>query len=451
MPECIVRFSGNNLNEPLIIKCLVNLLANAGEKHLLVVSSPREIQDLLSKGIQPLRSSSGNPELLISQLKNELKKITATYALPQSATLDELLNKLDILLKGIHFTGDYSPALQDQVLTFAEKTATILLAEILRKNQLDAQLIFPEELGMIVSEEYGNASILPEESATKIKKLDLKQINLIPGSAGLTRKGKIARIGDRAADYTAAALAAVLDSDRLELWQIRTPFKTADENFVQNAGYIESLTYDEASELSYFNYSGIHPRIVEPLIEKHIPILVYDLLDNQKILRTRINSQSIVSPQIVKSVAHTDDIAILKLNGPGVGFKPGILAKVTGAFNKNQINIRSVITAQTSINILIDKTAVEHVKQLTGELNLPSVSQVEVKEKVSLVAIVGHGMQANHGISALLFSAVANNKINVLLSGSGASDLVSYLVVDEKDKQKAIREIHKIFFNKKTT
>ncbi len=447
MPECIVRFSGDNLKKPRIISSLVALLTKSNEKHLLVVSAPREIQDLLTQGLLPLRSSSGNPQILISQIKDEVDKIKKEYGLSECPKLTEALNKLDILLQGIHFTGDFSPALQDQVISFAEKISTILLAAVLEQNKLKSQIIFPEELGLVVSEEFGNASIYLEESQTAIKAHNFGAITLVPGSVGKTQKEKIARIGDRAADYTAAALASIFNTDRLELWQIRTPFKTADEDFVEKADYIESLTYAEASELSYFNYSGIHPRIVEPLIDKHIPILVYDLQNDQKILRTRINSQSIVSPHIVKSVAHTDDIAILKLNGPGVGFKPGILAKVTSAFNKNHINIRSVITAQTSINILIDKAAVSRVKQLTEDLNLPSVSNVEIADKVSLIAIVGHGMQAHHGISAQLFAAVANNKINVLLSGSGASDLVSYLVIDENDKPKAIKEIHKTFFN----
>jgi aspartokinase len=56
-------------------------------------------------------------------------------------------------------------------------------------------------------------------------------------------------------------------------------------------------------------------------------------------------------------------------------------------------------------------------------------------------------MQQHHGVSAKLFTAVAQHKINVLLSGSGASDLVSYLIVDQKDTRKAITEIHNIFFN----
>jgi aspartate kinase/aspartokinase/homoserine dehydrogenase 1 len=66
---------------------------------------------------------------------------------------------------------------------------------------------------------------------------------------------------------------------------------------------------------------------------------------------------------------------------------------------------------------------------------------------ISLIGVVGHGMQHAFGVSAKIFSAVANNKINVVLSGSGASDLVSYLVVQKSDKQKSVREIYKAFFN----
>ena len=46
----------------------------------------------------------------------------------------------------------------------------------------------------------------------------------------------------------------------------------------------------------------------------------------------------------------------------------------------------------------------------------------------------------------ITFSAVAKNAINVVLSGSGASDLVSYLVVQESDKEKSVREIYNAFF-----
>jgi len=446
MSECIVRFGGNNLKEPLVLKSLVKLLDRAKSKHIIIVSAPKEIQQLLSQGIKTLSSPAGQPDLLIRKIQTEITAFKTLYQLEASTALQGLTEKLEVLLKGIHYTGDFSPALQDQVLSFAEKIAAILVSEILQSNELESKVLFPEDLGLLVSEEFGNATVKISDSAQKVKAADYGKTTIVPGSYGITKGGKIARLGNRAADYTAATLASIFNVGQLELWQISTPFKTADEHYVPNPNYIENLTYAEASELSYFNYSGIHPRIVEPLIEKHIPIHVYELKDGEKLLHTKINSRSVVAPQVVKSVAHTDDIAILKLNGPGVGFKPGILAKVTGAFSQNHINIRSVITAQTSINIMIDRASAGRVRNLTQELNLPSVSEVEIDDKVSLIAIVGHGMQQHHGISALLFSAVANNKINVLISGSGASDLVSYLVVDEQHKAKAIQAIHKIFF-----
>jgi bifunctional aspartokinase / homoserine dehydrogenase 1 len=55
-------------------------------------------------------------------------------------------------------------------------------------------------------------------------------------------------------------------------------------------------------------------------------------------------------------------------------------------------------------------------------------------------------MQQNYGVSAKIFTAVAQNKINVVLSGSGASDLVSYLVVKSDDKEKSVKAIYDAFF-----
>lgn len=447
MPDCILRFGGNNLRKAQVIFTLAELLKKSQKKHIIVVSATKEIQDILISGIKAMCSASCEPAIVFSGLREEIGKIAEIFGMTDLSTVDPLVEKLEVLLKGIHFTGDFSLALQDQVVSYGEKITAALLYEILRKNTIQAKICLPEEIGLTVSEEYGNASILMDESEKLIHDGLFERINIIPGSYGITRRGKIARLGQRAADYTAAALTAIFNVERLELWQIGKPFKTADDQYVTGTAYIDSLTYAEVSELSYFNYSRIHPRIVEPLIEKHIPILVYDLKDGEKILRTTINSRNVITPQVVKSVAHNDDIAILKLNGPGVGFKPGILAKVTTAFSNQNINIRSVITAQTSINIIVDKQSIQQVRQICRELKLNSVSQIDIAENVSLVAVVGHGMQSHHGISAQLFAAVARNKINVVISGSGASDLVSYLVVDEKDKAKAIQEIHKTFFN----
>jgi len=447
MSNCVVRFGGNSLSKFSVLEAFASLLFESGNDETVVVSAVPEIQQILETGIELLISNSVTADLIISQIQD---LITERLNVFNQSEIDENLNielkNLQNLLKGIEFTGDFSVSLKDQVISYSERITAGILHLFLNKNQISSTLIFPEDIGLQVTEEFGNATILYDESTDLSAQLP-EGINLIPGSYGITSGGKIARLGKRSADYSAAGITRLIGADSLQLWELDNEFRTSDAGYIAKSQLIPRLTYAEASELSYFSEQSIHPRIVEPLISRHIPIHIYRLKNRGKELTTIINSESLVTPNVVKSVVHTEEIAVLKLNGPGVGFKPGILAKVTSAFHQSAINIRSVITSQVSINIILNKTEIEKARQICKQLPLSSVSEIIIEDQVSLIAIIGHGMQQYHGVSAKLFTAVAQHKINVLLSGSGASDLVSYLIIDQKDTRKAITEIHNIFFN----
>jgi aspartate kinase len=446
MSNCVVRFGGNSLSNFSVLEAFASLLSESENNETVVVSAVPEIQQTIEQGIELLINNSVTSDHIIDQIQN---LINARLSVFHQSELDENLNSelknLLNLLKGIEFTGDFSVSLKDQVISYSERITAGILQLFLTKNKISSNLIFPEDIGLKVTKEFGNATILYDES-TDLPNLLPEGINLVPGSYGITSGGKIARLGKRSADYSAAGITRLIGADSLQLWELDKEFRTSDAAFITGSQLIPRLTYAEASELSYFSEQSIHPRIVEPLISKHIPIHVYRLKNKGKELTTIINSESFISPNVVKSVVHTEEIAVLKLNGPGVGFKPGILAKVTSAFHQSAINIRSVITSQVSINIILNKIDIEKARQICEQLPLTSISEIVIEDQVSLIAVVGCGMQHHHGVSAKLFTAVAQHQINVLLSGSGASDLVSYLIVDQKDTRKAITEIHKIFF-----
>jgi len=447
MSNCVVRFGGNSLSKSPVLEAFANLLRVSGKKTVIVVSAIPKIQQSIEQGIELLINNVATTDQIMQQINDcVVKTLSIFQETAFNEAIEKELNALQNRLKGIEFTGDFSLSLKDQVISFSERITVAVLHLFLSKNQLVTTIVYPENIGLTVTKEYGNATILFEESGS-VKASLSEGINLIPGSYGITQSGKIARLGKQSADYSAAGITRLIEADSLQLWELDKEFKTSDSESVADAKLIPRLTYSEASELSYFSELSIHPRIVEPLIDSHIPIHVFRLFNKSKELTTIINSESFVSPNVVKSVVHTDDIAVLKLNGPGVGFKPGILAKVTTAFHRSGINIRSVITSQVSINIILNKNEIAQAKQICKELQLSSVSEIIIEDQVSLIAVVGHGMQQHHGVSAKLFTAVAQHKINVLLSGSGASDLVSYLIIDQNDTQKAIKEIHQIFFN----
>lgn len=442
MSASIVRISGDLIKTPATLKNLKPFLAQQSEPKILVVSVFPEISKLIERAIEQVFNHDNRSE----NLPEQLDEIKTMYAVEdENGAYGAESEKLANLLKGIYLTGDYSEALKDQVVSQGEILSAWLLSSLLQKNGIDTQVVTPEEVELRASPDFGNATFI-SVNAAYFQSLTTSAVAIIPGSYGITQNGKISRAGVSAADYTAAFIAAELNAKRLILWGARKAFYTVNPELVASAGIINRLTYSEASELAYFEHFSLHPRAVEPLVKKHIPIHLIQPDSGKFIPDTVINTENYVAENIVKSVAYTDDISILRLNGPGVGLKPGILARITGKLAELSINIKSVITSQVSINILLDGKSGKKASLAARELGFTAVNEIELLQDVSLIAIVGHGMQHNSGISAKLFGAVAQNRINVILSGSGASDLVSYLLVESNDRNKSVKAIYEAFF-----
>ncbi len=442
MSDKIIRLGGSHAGNTPSIKNLIAFVNRHNVRSFIVVSAVPEILGYIRNAVSEVFSN--NIDLVSGKLNSFFTEITG---INPSQSYTELVDHVTGILKGIGLIGDYSEALKDQVLSFSERLTAEIFRVQLAKFGLNTRILWPEHFDLRVTPDFGNATFV---SLNK-KKLDelTEQVFLVPGSYGITETGKIGRTGKTAADYTAAFLTRSLDAKKLELWGLDFDFQRADPNIVPHSPRIQRLTYSEASELAYFDHYSFHPRTVEPLETEHIPIYVVNTESGEGEVETVINTETFVEPQIVKSVACTDDISLLKLNGPGVGLKPGILARVTSHLNKAGINIKSVITSQISINLILERKTGSHALELIRQLGFSAVQDITVIDDVSLVAVVGHGMQQSYGVSAKIFGAVAQHKINVVLSGSGASDLVSYLVVKSSDKEKSVREIYKAFFNPK--
>jgi len=441
MSDRIIRFGGSYIGYIDSVRSLIDYLQKKPGKTFVVVSAIPELLEWIEQNLEQIfhsQSATGELNLKIDSFFTDRveEKPTTNYI--------NLSEQLVNLLKGIALIGDYSPALKDQVVSFAEKLSVEILLAQLKRIGRELKAIWPEELGLKATADFGNATFV-SVNADFISALP-ESVYLVPGTYGVTENGKIVRAGKTAADYTAAFLTAYLDAEKLELWGLDLDFYRADPVIVQNPPLIERLTYSEASELAYFDHYSFHPRTVEPLEHKHIPIQVLNTLNYPGKVDTIINTETFVDDKIVKSVACSDDISLLKLDGPGVGLKPGILARVTTALNDAGINIKSVITSQISINLILERTTGDKALRLIQKLGFTSVKEIHLVKDVSLIGIIGHGMQQNYGVSAKIFTAVAQNKINVVLSGSGASDLVSYLVVKSDDKEKSVKVIYDAFF-----
>ena len=146
-------------------------------------------------------------------------------------------------------------------------------------------------------------------------------------------------------------------------------------------------------------------------------------------------------------ITFNKEISVLKIQGAGVGYKPGIIAEVGYRLLQAGINIYSIITAQTCINLLLNRKDTRKAIQTLQSLEGGVIEKIEPIEHLALVAVVGEGMISTHGLAAKVLSAVADQAINVEMMSMGASEVAYYFIVEEKDVGKTVKSVHDRFFS----
>ncbi len=455
MPKTVVKFGGSNLKCKEDIGRVIQVVKNYGQPIVIVVSAFFGVTNYLIEALEKARHDEQVAKQTTIYLLN-LKKETLELHIQDNdlincilAEIDLLLAELERFLHGIALTGDASPALEDHVLSFGEQISAVFLAGILNNEGIETKIAFPETIGLITDGEFGAASVDFVKSTAKVRgALGEDLVYVVPGFYGISTEGKITLFGRGGSDYSAAAIARCIGAPSLDIWKDVNGFLSADPKTVENPVQIERLTYNEAAELAYFGAKILHPRTVEPLSAPHIPIRIFNIYGDPDINKplSIVSAEKIVTNGIVKSVTYSEDFGILKLKGSGVGAKPGILAKVTTALHLAGINISSVLTSQISINILIAKKDLSTAYAVVSAIELPVVGRVQIIEDIAVVAAVGNGIAENYGVAARIFTALAKKSINVLMSCSGASPIVSYFLVSVNDRIPSVRAIHHEFF-----
>ena len=452
MSRIVIKYGGSNLRNPQGVMKLAEVLQRYRDP-LVVVSALYGVTDQIDSFLQRKRITRSDSREFTALLKSMHGDLVVSLIqdapdrMPVLRKLKDATGKMEHALAGIHGRSDVSPELRSLLLSYGERLSALAITGILNHQGRSCDAVFPEQLGLIARGDLANASIDLKRSEKKVKKvLAGKGITVVPGFYGITSEGNVGLLGRGGSDYSAACIAHCLDAHSLDVWKDVRGFLSSDPDIVTDVVRQESLTYDEAAELAYFGARILHPRTMEPLVEKKIPIRLFSTNEETPHPLSVINGRSLVSDTVIKSISYTDELSVLKLSGAGVGIKPGVLARVTTILDDHGINISSVITSQIAINLIIGKGQADEACRLVRSLDMPVIKEVNVLGDISLLALVGHGMVEQHGVASRTFSVLAAHGINVHLSSMGASDVTTYLVIDRKHKERALHEIHREFF-----
>jgi aspartate kinase len=335
-----------------------------------------------------------------------------------------------------------SPPLQDEIVAYGEHLSSQLLAAALAESGVDARHV-DARCCIKTDETYGAATPQPETTSAIRAEMDpatiATKVPVLGGFIGSTARSVTTTLGRGGSDYSAAIVGAALNAREIQIWTDVSGVLTADPRVVKNARTIPILSYQEAAELAYFGAKVLHPKTIQPAIDKSIPVRVC----NSRAAKeggTLIVAESEAAPQTIKAIAHKNGITTVQVTSARMLGVYGFLRALFEVFDRHRVAVDVVTTSEVSVSLSIDDAS-----GFTNLLpDLESLGTVQIEENRTIISVVGEGLRSTPGIAARVFSVI--DDINVTMISVGASSVNLTFMVDEAHAEEAITRLHRICF-----
>jgi aspartokinase/homoserine dehydrogenase 1 len=451
----VLKFGGTSVGSPERIRGVRKIIESQSSPCVVVVSAFQGITDEL-KQISEL-ASDRNDEYKV-QLEKIIQRHTeyVRHLIPKDKrvsvldTVCKIFADVQLTLNGIYLLRELSRHSLDQVMSTGE-----ILSSLIISNLIEGSLLLDSREFIKTDNNFGFANVDFALTDTLVNKYisNTERHIIVPGFIASTRNNETTTLGRGGSDYSAAIIAAALNSEILEIWTDVDGFMTADPKKVEKAYAIENLTYSEAIELSHFGAKVIYTPTLRPVYKKNIPIKVLNTF-NPSSKGTVISNKSTngnISP--IKGISSIDHIDLITLQGTGMVGVTGVSMRLFGALARQNINIILITQASSeySISFAIIPTDTGEAgiaihEEFKNEIEFNKELKILVEKNLSIIAIVGERMKNTPGISATLFKALGRNGINVIATAQGSSELNISVVIKNESLKKALNVIHDGFF-----
>ena len=453
----VLKFGGTCLGSEDTLQRVSKVVRNEKEPRAVVVSAASGVTNQLKEFMSKPRQEKEIDEFLLvlkARHTDMLPKKDGNLRKEAQDLMNEKMTKLERLLYGITYTEELTPRTSDLILSFGERLSAVVVAAILSHDGLEAVPMDTDALGMITTEQHGNAVAILDKcekslGVTLDSAVKKGLTPVVTGFFGISESGHVTTVGRSGTDYTAAVVAYSTNAGPIEIWKEVDGFMSADPKLVKDAFQLDRLSYDEAAELAYFGAQVLHARAVHPASLKGIDIVIKNLYKPDT-PGTTIGKSKYTRKEVIKSVSYLSNVATLKVFDTGAGYKSGFLADITGCLSKSGVNVISATTSQTCVAVLIDEGDIPHAKKAIRAAIGDLGESFEVNPGAALVCTVGEGFGHTKGVAARVFKAVAAKSVNVDLISAGASMVAYHFTVDRKDLKNTINAIHEEFFKSET-
>lgn len=460
----IMKFGGTSVGSPEMIGRVSKLVQERSklDSPVVVVSAMGGLTDQLihiARLFERREQTLGHQALdaVLTRHHQVIERLLPHGELRDSCvqTIATLYEELVELSHGVSLLRELTPRTLDLYMSFGERLSAVLVAAVLCATGTPAEAIDAREM-VLTDSRFGNARVQDEETRQRVRQrllplLDKQVVPVVTGFIASNEEGVTTTLGRGGSDFSASLVGACLEVDEIEIWTDVDGVMTADPRLVKEARVLPEISYREAAEMAYFGAKVLHPLTVLPAVQRNIPLRIRNTF-NPEATGTRISAETGSTSSGIKTVTSIRDKALVTIEGNGMIGVPGIARRVFTATSEGDVNV--IMISQSSsehgISFVVSREdALRTVELLSTEFG-PEMShglidQIDVRQQVGILAIIGEGMQGTPGISGRLFGALGKSQINVLAIAQGSSELNISVVVEESAIRQAVRAVHTAF------
>src|SRR5690349_1806137 len=310
IPMIVMKFGGTSVADAVRIRTVVRLAVERIDRRpIVVVSAMAGVTNLL---IDLAHRALKGPTPA-TEVRDRHREALAELGLPPEL-LQEELDDLRSLLKGITLVGELTPRSLDCIMSFGERLSAKVVAAAFRAAGHDAAAHASYDLGLVTDERFGSAN--PLESCYEPLGRALKAVKGIPvvtGFIGRDKRGNITTLGRGGSDYSASILGRAVGAEEIQIWTDVDGVMTSDPKLCQAARSLEVLSFMEASELAYYGAKVVHPSTMIPAVKAKIPIRVLNTYRPEH-PGTVILDRAPAGRGGVKSIAYRSRLALITVS-----------------------------------------------------------------------------------------------------------------------------------------
>lgn len=299
----VLKFGGASIKNSERIANVFSIINNFKNQKIIIVFSAianvtnllEDIVDLYFNNPQQLKSKLLEIRNVHAQITNELFEKDHQVFIE----IEKIFSEIDFFLKTN--SNKNLSFVYDQIVSAGELLSSKILSNYLTDKSFENTLVDARDI-IKTNDKYQNANIDWASTKDKIKSYLVDFPIITQGFIGSDSSNYTTTLGREGSDFTAAIIANVLNVSEVTIWKDVDGVLNADPRYFNDFVLLDQLPYSEAVELAFYGAKVIHPRTIQPLQEKNIPLIVRSFLnyDNKGTIINNDNKNLSIPSFIVK-------------------------------------------------------------------------------------------------------------------------------------------------------